>query len=230
MFKLLVFIAAIPLIASAVSPKLFISPAPVFDMDCQRRTGFKVEESWFTELQAKKDQFQSAWDAKANSLNVTSESLAKRKFSRAEYSVALILCKWTPMGHPFIVSARPFLKSSASADPSIKDPLSMTAYVSMTHHELLHSLLDNIETLEFSSASTMLQKYNKEHFNVLVHLHLIALQKAIYEKLGESELLKQTEVLYRFIGGDYLRVWEIIQTEGTDVFLRELQAYNSKKP
>jgi hypothetical protein len=229
MFKTLVLLAMIPVAASALSPKLFISPAPVFDMDCQRRTGFKVEQGWFTELQKEKGSFQAAWDSKAKSLNETSESLARRKFTRLEYSVALILCKWTPMGHPFIVSARPFLSSSAAADPSIKNPLSRTAFVAMTHHELLHSLLDNIETLEFSAASAMFRKYEKEPFNVLVHLHLMALQKAVYEKLGESELLKQTDVLYRFIGGEYLRVWEIIQVEGTDMFLRELQAYNSKK-
>lgn len=227
--KAFIFLAVLPLAASAHSPKLFISPAPVFDMDCQQRTGFKVDSGWFTELQKEKASFQAAWDAKAKSLNKTSQSLARRKFSRSEYSVALILCKWTPMGHPLIVSARPFLKSSAAADPSIKNPLSMAAFVAMTHHELLHSLLDNIETLEFSAASAMLQKYEKEPFNVLVHLHLMALQKAVYEKLGESELLKQTDILYRFIGGDYLRVWDIIEAEGTDVFLRELQSFNSKK-
>lgn len=215
--------------AETSSLKLFLEAAPVFDSVCQQKTDFVVEQQWQFEFIQKEKLFQAAWDEKAIPIVTFSEQLSGRSFSRKEYSVALVLCKWTPMGHPFIVSVRPFLESSAMADEAIKKPLSMNAFVSMTHHELLHSLVDNLLGEEFWQSSSLIAKYDesKEPFNVLVHLHLIALQKAVYERMGDQDLLKNTEILYKFIGGDYLRAWEIINIEGADAFVKELQAYNS---
>ena len=133
------------------------------------------------------------------------------------------------MGLPLIVSLRPFLERSAKADPNIQKPLSKEAFVSMVHHELLHSLVDNIETQEFSASSKMLEKYSNEPFNVLVHLHLMAIQQEVYSKMTSTKLLEQTEVLYNFIGGDYKRAWEIVKSEGSKPFIDELQHYNLLK-
>lgn len=211
-------------------PKLFLQPATIFDAVCQQKTGFKVEPEWQQELFARLSDFQGEWEKKAVSLIVASEELAERKFSRKEYSVALTLCKWTPMGDPaFIVSVRPYLKGPAAADEKIKQPMSMAAFVSMTHHELLHSLVDNLISTEFYGASAALEKYKKEPFNVQVHLHLLALQKSAYEKLGDTELLKNTERLYDFIGGDYARAWEIVGLEGAEKLVGEVKTYNQKR-
>jgi hypothetical protein len=212
----------------AVSPKLFFQPAPVFDIDCQARTGFKVDPQWQQELANKAGLFQNEWDQNAKALIETSEQMAGTKFSRKEYSVALTICKWTPMGHPFIVSVRPYLEISAKADPNIKQAHNMKVFLSMTHHELLHSLVDNILNFDFSNSSNIIIKYQKEPINVLVHLHLMAIQKATYEKMNNQVLIKNTDFLYNYIGGDYKRAWDIVNEEGTDKFLKELQAYNSK--
>ena len=97
----------------------------------------------------------------------------------------------------------------------------------MDAHELLHSLVDELVLSEdFSSA--MMTKYKAEHPNVLVHLHLMAIQRAAYLKLGEKDLLEGTNSLYAFIGGDYQQAWKIIETEGADAFLAELRAYEMK--
>ncbi len=213
--------------AETSSLKLFLEAAPVFDLVCQEKTNFKIDQKWQLEFIQKEKFFQNAWDEKASSIATLSEQIAGRSFTRKEYSVALVLCKWTPMGLPFIVSVRPFLDSSAEADEALKTPLSMHAFVSMTHHELLHNLVDNLLTEDFWNFSTLLSKYSKEPFNVLVHLHLIALQKAVYEKMGDQDLLKNTEILYKFIGGDYLRAWDIVNDEGAEPFTKELQAFNS---
>lgn len=209
-----------------VSPRLFIQPAPVFDGECSQKTGFQIDPNWYAELWQKAGSFQSEWDQKAKPLIETSEKAAGRKFSRTEYSVALTLCKWTPMGHPLIISVRPYLEGPAKADEKIKKPMSMTSFVSMMHHELLHSLVDNILNQDFSNSSAMLIKYQGEPMNVLVHLHLMAIQKASYVESGEKDLLKKTEQLYLFIGGDYKRAWDIIALEGTEKFLSELKIYN----
>ncbi len=88
--------------------------------------------------------------------------------------------------------------------------------------------MDNIINPEFSSTSAVLEKYKSEAFNVLVHLHLMAIQKGTYLKLKEHELLKATDELYAFIGAEYKRAWQIIEIEGTEQFLAELQSFNSK--
>lgn len=216
--------------AESVSPQLFLQQAPLFDAECAQRTGFKIEPSWQQELYEKLPAFQATWANRSQALILASENGAGRKFSRTEYSVVLTLCKWTPMGDPaFIVSVRPYLVGPSQADNKIKSPKSLDMFVSMTHHELLHSLVDNIVNEKFSNSSQLLEKYKTEHFNVLVHLHLMAIQKYAYESLGEKNLLHETDELYAFIGGDYQRAWEIVGKEGTDGFLEELSDFNSKK-
>jgi hypothetical protein len=212
--------------SGAVSPRLFLKPSPVFDSECSQKSGFKVDSAWYPELFQRLPEFQGHWDEKAAALINTSQTLVGKRFSRTEYSVSLTVCKWIPMGYPFIISLRPFLKSSAAADPQIKNPHSMMEFVSLTHHELLHSLTDDI-VLSQDFPSALLIKYKSEHPNVLVHLHLMAVQKAAYIKLEETDLLKNTDLLYAYIGGDYQRAWQIIAAEGADVFVTELQAYNN---
>jgi hypothetical protein len=224
------FFSNTPMSAFAqTSPKLFIQPATIFDSVCQQNTGFQVEPSMQSELAEKIGNFQNQWDKRAGRLISESEQAAGRKFTRKEYSVALTLCKWTPMGDPaFIVSARPYL-GPERVDGTAKLPGSITMFVSMTHHELLHSLVDNILNQEFASSSSLLEKYKSENFNVLVHLHLMAIQKAVNEKIGDPDLIQSTDKLYALIGGDYKRTWDIVNAEGTERFLAELQAYNSRK-
>lgn len=214
--------------SAEISPRLFLQPAYIFDQECQQRSGFKIDPEIQTEFMKKVGNFQSEWDQRAKVLVSQSEVAAGRKFSRKEYSVALTLCKWTPMGDPaFIVSVRPYL-GATRIDGKTKLPLGMPAFVSMLHHELLHSLVDNIVNEEFASSSALLEKYKDEHFNVLVHLHLMAIQKAVNEQVGDQDLSQATDQLYAYIGGDYQRAWDIVREVGAQKFLDELKAYNSK--
>lgn len=180
------------------------------------------------ELFKKIDVFQREWDDRAVGLIAESERVAGRKFFRKEYSVALTLCKWTPMGDPaFIVSARPYL-GSERLDRNMKLPGRMSMFVAMSHHELLHGLVDNIISLDFFSSSRLIQKYKNESANVLSHLHLMAIQKAANERTKDNDLALATEELYAYIGGDYQTAWDIVSKEGVEPFLVELQAYNTK--
>ncbi len=128
--------------SSKATPRLFIQPAPVFDMVCAQKTGFKIDSTrlaqYQQELHQKMPQFQSAWDSRAAHLISESERAAGRAFKRKEYSVAMILCDWIPMGDPaFIVSAFPYLGPPRKMN-GFDMPAGMSAFVSMTHHELLH--------------------------------------------------------------------------------------------
>lgn len=222
-----------------VTPRLFMQASPVFDMLCQQ-TPFKIDpeiqEKYQKELNEKLGTFQSEWDKAAISIVPETEKVAGIKFSRKEYSVALALCSWFPMGDPvFIVTPGAYLGAPRKMN-GFDLPFSMDAFVSMTHHELLHSLVQNfidaINKENPNASSPLLEKYRsepyKEHFNVLVHLHLMAIQKASYQELNNKVLLDATSKIYAFIGGDYQRAWEIVDDEGTELFLKELQSFNSK--
>jgi len=56
----------------------------------------------------------------------------------------------------------------------------------------------------------------------------MAIQKAVDEKMARPDLIQETDKIYAYIGGDYARAWEIVKTEGSDPFLSELKAWNSK--
>lgn len=229
----------VPASQETVTPRLFFQTSPIFDMLCQQ-TSFKIDPAiqgkYQKELNEKLGVFQSEWDKASVCIIPESEKAAGIKFSRKEYSVALALCSWIPMGDPvFIVTPGGYLGEPRKMN-GFDLPLSMTAFVSMTHHELLHSLVQNfidaIVKNDPNASSPLLVKYgslpNKEQDNVLVHLHLMAIQKAAYQKLNNKELLAATNTLYAFIGGDYQRAWEIISIEGTEPFLKELQEFNAK--
>jgi hypothetical protein len=217
---------------SGVTPRLYIQPAPIFDMLCQQ-TPFKIDAALQSNLQKELDEklkdFQFEWDKAASTIVPASEKATGRKFSRKEYSVALSLCGWIPMGDPvLLISALPYL-GEPRISRGFKMPMNMNAFVSMTHHELLHSLVDNIVSSDFWNSSALLKKYSNETYNVRVHLHLMAVQKAAYQRLNYKSLLDATDQLYSFIGGDYQRSWEIIGLEGSEKFLREVQLFNLKK-
>ncbi len=210
-----------------VTPKLFLQPAYIFDMECSQKTGFKIEQESQVEFFEKMGLFQNEWDKYAKALIMESEKAAGKKFERKEFSVALTLCAWTPMGDPaLIVSVRPYLGKSRT-DKNTQLPLNMNAFVAMLHHELLHSLVANVVSEKFFKTSDLLEKYKNEPSNVLVHLHLLAIQMTVNDKLGVRANTDATEGLYSYIGGDYQRAWNIVKTEGSEKFLLELQAFNS---
>lgn len=220
-------------LAEDITPRLFMQSAQVFDSVCQQGS-FKIDPEVFSkyqlELSEKLAVFQRAWDDVAATLIAPSEEAAGRKFVRKEYSVALSVCGWIPMADPvFLVSAIPFLGPSRKSK-GFDMPMNMNAFVSMTHHELLHSLVDNIVNAEFSNSSQLLEKYRLEKFNILVHLHLMAVQKAAYQRIPAPELMQATSQLYAFIGGDYDKAWKIVEAEGSEKFVNELQAFNQSKP
>ena len=125
----------------------------------------------------------------------------------------------------------------SSSQPGMALP--KEAFVMLTHHELLHHLLDNTESEEFSKYSTLIQKYKNKtqngfavdsNENVLGHIHLMALQRAVYEQLGRQDLLKEASNGYlNVIQGSYAEAWKIVDKEGVEPFLHELQEFNKSK-
>lgn len=212
-----------------VKPRLYMRPGWIFDMECQAKTGFKIEPAWQMELLKNVGEFQNAWDKYAGQLIQVSEEKVGRHFERSEYEVTLSVCNFVPMATPFIMTVKLYLESYKASKPGGEGKWSLDRFAILTHHELLHHLINNTENLEFRSFSKLAQKYKADTHNVLAHLHLMAIQKSVYEKIGRLDLVKESDKIYGYIGGDYARSWEIVNAEGPEPFLAELKLWNREK-
>jgi hypothetical protein len=239
-FLVIIILLSTSLAANAF-PKLYLESGELLDMmndmqaDQKIPGTWKVPGGWKKELKSRIPEFQSAWDKNAIALSDASERISGRKFSRTEYSVALVLGPYLPMARPFLMNMQSYLVSSSQPGKV----LPIEAFVMLSHHELLHHLLDNIEGDEFSKFSTLIQKYKikdqngfavDSNENVLGHIHLMALQRAVYEQLGRQDLLKEAANGYlNVIQGSYAEAWKIVDKEGVKPFLDELQEFNHSK-
>jgi hypothetical protein len=118
---------------------------------------------------------------------------------------------------PLLINGRSFLKSATHGDPNTD-----TYFVGVSSHELFHNFVG--ENLDWPSP--LIKKYQEqgEAGIVLNHLHLMALQKAIYLKLGRTHELDELIANDAHIGPGYRRAWEIVNSvEGYQPFVSELQ-------
>jgi hypothetical protein len=117
------------------------------------------------------------------------------------------------MASPFLVNIRPYLKSTSGNLP-------MLSFVQLSFHEWIHLYLESF----YDFKSPIFEKYKDETFNVKAHLHLMALEKAVYLKLKREDFLNSANNVYRnVIKGDYSRSWEIIEKDGFESFLVDLR-------
>lgn len=210
------------------STAFFLKKEDILDLQLSMFGGHKIPQAAIDELDTRLSEFQDSWDnAVKQGLLDLSTNLSKRSFERKEYIIWASLAPLIPMGRPLIINMNPYLRNGTKAGSTLSD----LAFVSMTHHEVLHFLVENIEGPILFRVSSIAQKYEKEPQNVLVHLHLMALQKATYLKMGDigKMLMIETDNLYNsIIKGDYQRAWQIVEIEGYQKFLDELTALNLK--
>ncbi len=211
------------------APKIFLEKGDVLDFQLSQFSQAPYPVKAQAELTRELTEFQSAWDEAAElGILTLAEEVAGRDFERREYTAWLVLSSLLPMGRPLIINMNPYLEKGQKNHKT----LSKESFVSLTHHEVLHFLVQNIEGETLYKMSPLVHKYKDESFNVLVHLHLMAVQKMVYERLDEKgeSFLSETKSLYKnIIGGDYKRAWEIVGKEGARAFVDELKHYNQSE-
>jgi len=107
-----------------------------------------------------------------------------------------------------------------SLNSFVQPSLSQAVTISIIFHEILHRYLKD----RIPANSSLLLKYKNEDETVLSHLHLFAIQKAVYLALGErdilSDVIKKDDLLPN---SSYARTWEIVNSlEDYRSFLKEL--------
>jgi hypothetical protein len=188
-----------------------------FDRICQRWLDAEIDRSWMDEIRAKAQSFQEYWDEEAPLLLGTTVREVGAPFRNREATAVLTLCPIPSMSVPLLLNVRRFLDG-----PTQGNPQPMFLFSGLVFHELLHPYIGRYDRLE----SRLVEKYSGEPLFVLTHLHLTALMKQVYLKLGRADQLR--EIVARDSASEdtaYRRAWQIVNDiEGHEAFVSELKA------
>jgi len=205
-----------PMLALAEGPVIKYFYSGVFDNWCTSSNGTEVTEEKRQQLLGKVDNIQAEWDKLGPELLATTEKLIGKPFRRREVTATLFLCGKTPsMSVPLLVNGNWFV------DGKRQLPDDMATHI--VFHELLH-----IYVVDHIGGETPLRKKYEadgEHYLILNHLHLMAVQKLVYLELGlEEELARVIANDSVLAKGAYKRAWGIVNDVGHEVFVAELTA------
>lgn len=185
-----------------------------FDRACSEATGFEIQPAWIEELEARIDDFRQLWAERGPALLALTVQETGKPFRQREMQATMSLCRFPSMSHPLLLNMRRYMASATDGNPR-----AMHMFVALVFHELLHTYVyENIE------ASALLEKYEAEPFSVKSHMHLMALLKNAYLKLGYDDELEDILARDRKIGSVYARAWEIVnELEDYRAFVDELK-------
>lgn len=198
-------------------PTVTIFYAAMFDTVCSAKTNYKIDPAWTNDLTNELPHWRTLWSQEGTTLLKTTTQIIGRPFAQQNFQVSLSLCTFPSMSAPLIVNARYALASFT------KNPIPDDVLISNIYHELLHNYIDSF----FPKNTPLLTKYKNESPGVLNHLHLFALEKAVYLKLGWGAKLQAIIAMNDSLPNpDYKRAWEIVNKENYQDFIVELKRYN----
>ena len=202
LFLLLALLIFLSTLASAGQPTITITYSPRLDWACSVFRGPTIKEEWKTELVTRQPEFEELWASIGPKMIAATESITGNSFPADEISARLILCNLPSQSILGLsVNMRYALRSFTS------HPVPMRYKVDTLFHELLHNYLDEYPVRN----SKLTQQHASEPDRVQNHLHLLALEKAVFIKLGELQALKDVITIdSQLPNGYYKRAWEII--------------------
>ena len=207
---------ATPCLAQDFPRVEFIHGDLPFDRNCEKWRNTKIDQSWKNEVRSKVRSYQDFWDKEAPLLLGTTVSEIGKPFRRKEAVAVLTLCPVPSMSVPLLINVRRFMDG-----PTQGNPQPMFLFSALVFHELLHTYVGRFDSLK----SGLIEKHRNEPLLVLTHVHLMAVMKHVYLKLGRAEQLR--EIVARDSAADdpaYRRAWHIVNDiEGHEAFVKELR-------
>ncbi|MBO9668811.1 MAG: hypothetical protein J7501_18580 [Bdellovibrio sp.] len=184
------------------TPEIIFESGWLLDSSLEELSKESLNQAAVDEVANRTSEFQDAWDQLGKPLIESALRETGLSFKERDIKGVLICGPIASQSHPLIINVKYFLKSLE------EKPQSMTEFVDVVFHELLHVLLqDNVRTFPTPTA----QEFIADEFDVIAHLHLMAIQKYSHEKIGNAtERLGQW---YQRIGRDYQRSWELVSDE-----------------
>jgi hypothetical protein len=190
----------------ATPPTVSISYSQEQDSACAANERYVIEKQWSDELEQDLARIHKLWDELGPKLLATTEEITGKEFSQREADIRLTLCNVPSesTGREIKVNMRYALHSFT------KEPVPLRYKVSIFYHELLHGFIDK----NLSPQSRLLAEHAGEPERVRDHLHLLALEKAVYLRLGlKEELAEIIKIDGELPNGFYKRAWEIVSED-----------------
>jgi hypothetical protein len=199
---------------NASVPTVVLVYNAAFDEACAERAGDPLEAATVDELKRRLPTLQEAWLELGPAWLEAAEASVGRPFGFAETTAALVTCGVPSWSRPLTINARPYLRESAG-----RHPVDSRQFVRTVVHEVLHRYVES--TLP-RGGSELLRKYRSESAVVRQHLHLFALEEAVYppQDLAGVKSFEATLMDARW----FARARQIVRAEGKDAFLSELKA------
>jgi hypothetical protein len=197
---------------------VYLKGGTPLDRECGAVTQKPVQDEWTAEVFNRLDEFQGLWDEEGTVYMQTALKEVGVPFPYKEMQATLTVCELSSMSSPLIIYVRRFLSSA-------EKPLPKWAFAEILFHEVMHTY-----TRDVYDASSLRKKYASESPVVLNHLHVMALEKFVLQKLNKPEMLEWVDNRYRnTFPPSYKRAWEIVNDiEGHEAFIKELKTMPTK--
>lgn len=204
-------------------PKITIDYPGVIEFNC-KGLGLKTgDRSTVAELRERLPAWRAAWDKDGPRLLAELRRTVGKPFKFRESIAILQTCEGLhSTSYPLILDARKSLNGGIYGGR-------VDLFVNDLFHELTHRYIRDIlgdgDRLPFKETPMML-KYQTEAPMVRTHLHLYALHKVIYRRLGLVDTWNAEVANKRARPAEvasYIRALQIVDAEGPDVFIAELK-------
>ena len=207
--------------APASVPKITIDYPGVIESNC-KALGIKTgDPSMVAELRERLPVWRAAWDKDGPRLLRELRRTVGKPFKFRESIAILQTCEGlNSTSYPLILEARKSLTGGHYGGR-------VDLFVNDLFHELTHRYIRDIlgdgDRLPFKETPMML-KYQAEAPFVRTHLHLYALHKVIYRRLGlvDTWNAEVSDKHGRKVAA-YVRAIEIVDAEGPEIFIAELR-------
>ena len=192
--------------AIAAPPKVTISYSPSLDTACALVRGYRIEAAWKDELSKDLEGFRDMWARIGPRLLSTTEDITGKNFTDGSVSAYLTLCDLPSQSLRvgIVINMRYALSSFT------RHPVPLRYKIGALYHEILHRFVD----AHMPAHSALLAQHHGEPARVREHLHLLALQKAVYLALGmRDELSELIDIDGQLPDGFYKRAWDIVNRD-----------------
>jgi hypothetical protein len=194
--------------AQASPPQVIISYNPAMDSVCAWLKGSAIKDSWKAELSSRQAEFEQLWISSGPKMMDAVESITGKTFSSRSATVRLTLCDIPSESFIGIVINMRYALQSFTPKP-----VPMRYKVNTLFHELLHTFLVDHPVAN----SELLKDFSTEPERVRNHLHLFALEKAVFLQLDEHQALQELVAIdSQLPGGFYKRAWEIVNASDSE--------------
>jgi hypothetical protein len=204
-------------------PRVDVVYNPGFDEGCAFRVQEPLDPVAVTELDALMPRLEEAWRKDGPELLMATRDVVGEPFHFQKTTARLLTCGVASVSRPLAINVRPYLRATADGPPTPLPQFARTVY-----HEVLHRYVMEVMAQHGLRDTPLLRKYSAEPEVVRDHLHLFAIEEAVYHRMGRERDLEDvksfeaTLVNARF----FSRGRQIVRAEGAQAFLDELRAYN----